>query len=91
MNPAQRNRWERKRAAGKLAWIGKGVLLTVCVVALGGFLAVRLGGWDWDWKDVAYVLAASVVGGLLGSLRRWNARERAYRSDQALEALHHLS
>ena len=89
MNPTQRNTWEKQRAAGRLAWTGRCVLLTVGWVALGGSLAVWiLGG---AWKIVLYVLSVSAAAALLGSLHRWNVRERAYRAEEAQEALHHLS
>lgn len=56
--------------------------------ALGVSLAIWiLGG---EWRISLYVLAAAGLGALLGSLHRWNARERAYRADVAQEALHHL-
>ena len=75
--------------AGRLIWIGKSALISMAWAALGASLAIWLLGGAWS--ILLYVLAASALGAILGSLHRWNARERAYHADVAQEALHHLS
>ena len=89
MNSLNRGDWERRRAAGKLAWMVRSVLLSIGWAALGASLVVWIFGGAW--RIVLFVLAGAALCALLGSLLRWNTRERAYRADVAQEALHHLS